>query len=231
MKIKLTSILGLIAILAVSPILVSAQPDDKTQTKKIAVVEEKVSEEKNNTKQEVKDLKDSRGSSSTDATSSKEKKDKQEESRLKIFRLTAGLQKTIAREINQVKNIIARLTGAGSIIAKLETAGVNTTAIKAKLAEASVLADKAQTELTAARTAYASTTASTATTSIQTAKVKITEIRKQLAQAHTDIKAATKKIQEARKLINQIPGRREIEGQRATGTPKTGSTAIPTVEN
>ncbi|MCX6712882.1 MAG: hypothetical protein NTY66_01600 [Candidatus Vogelbacteria bacterium] len=166
-------------------------------------------------------------SGTTTATTTKNE-DKKEGARQKIFRLAAGLEKNIARQIAQVKNIIARLTGSGSIVAKLDAAQVNTTAIRAKLTEASTLADKAQTELSVARAAIASSTSLSASTTVQILKARVTEVRKQLASAHSDVKLAIKKVQEARKLINQIPGIRMIEAGQATSTTATSTTATGT---
>lgn len=193
--------------------------------KKIENTEKRLQEGRRDLKQEVKDLKDLRkNGSSTNASSAREDR---RDSRVKIFELANGLQKNITREINQVKNLIGRLTGTNSIVAKLDAKGINTTAIKTKLTEASTLADKAQTELSLARNIIASTTVVTASTSIQTLKNRALEARKALATAHSSVKQAIGKIKEARKLIAQIPGIKVIENGPATSTSAT-STATST---
>jgi|GEM_PF-5380177 len=216
---KYIAVLMFALAVAILPALSSAA---KAPIKRIAGTEKRIQIEKGAIKNNVKDLRDIRKSSSTDATTTKINR---EEARVTIFALASGLQKNIAREINQAKNLIARLTGANSIVAKLDAKGVNTTAIKAKLADASTLADKAQTELAGLKDLNASSTAST--TAI-TLKTKIAEARKILAQAHTDIKTSVADIRSARKLIAQIPGIKAIESGNATSSPSASSTSATT---
>jgi hypothetical protein len=211
------------------PSLVSADERQPAPIqKKVKALDDRIREERSTQKDKLNDLREEKRGSSTKATSTEQKREQKEAlARVKIFRLATGLEKNIAREIALVKNVISRLTGNGSVIAKLDAAGVNTTAIKAKLTEANTLADKAQTELTSARQSVASSTAIAASSSVQVLKARITEARKLQAQAHTDIKAALKKVTEARKLISQVPGLRQIETGNATSTA-TSSAATST---
>jgi len=127
----------------------------------------------------------------------------------------------LERQIAKVKNIISRLTSSDSIIAKLDSQGINTTTIKAKINDSQILIDNAEKELEVIKTQAVSLTAS----STPLSQTKISGIKTSLKKIQTDIKSAINKAKEAYKLIKEIPGIQKIDlgNGKATSTRATSS--------
>lgn len=211
---KKTSLGLLLIVLALSalPVVSSAQADQNEPNKKV-IKEKSIRDDKKELKQELRD-----------ATTTADRKEikqeiKQEDRLIKLRQLANTLAVKLTREVRQVRNLANRLLGENSIVAKLEARGQNVTAIKAKLGEAKVLADKAQTAIDEAK---ASVTGQTAT-STQALKARMADVHKMFKTANDLVKQASAKIKEARKLIAQIPGIRQIET--ATSTPASTATS------
>lgn len=149
------------------------------------------------------------------------------ENRLSFY--AQQVSRMINARIRNLQNIITRLEGPKGIIAKMDTAGKNTTAIKAKLGEAKTALTGAQASAASALARAQEIASSTAVTSTTTLAAKNKEIRALYKTALDGIKTAHGKIQEAMKLIKETKGIRNIDTATttATTTPTTTPTATP----
>lgn len=218
---KQTGLLLLALTIAISPILATAEGrgDDLNKS---TIPEKSKPEDNKELRKEFDDAR--RSATSTNRASSTEDRKRVASSTDRIFLIkTRTIQsaeniiRKTEREISKLKNLITRLSGTDSIIEKLEAKGVNTSAIKAKLGEATTAISSAESNLAEARNIIltakdpnASSTTQTAQ-SIKNLKAKVINIRQSFEQAKINIKVALGKIKDARRMIKEIPGIREIE--------------------
>lgn len=117
------------------------------------------------------------------------------------------------KSINRLTNVISRLEGPNSIIVKLDNNGKNTTAIKAKLAEAKTSLSQAKAEIASTTTKTKELLIKATTTQAINSELKkgFGTLKTSYKSINSKIRAAQVKITEALRLIKETPGINKID--------------------